>query len=83
MMSVSRVCPLLADPATYIPDTLDLRTDSDARAYWINCLCDLSKKFASQAAKSQSQDETAQGRSSQYVKTYINELQKIEADNKR
>ena len=30
-------CPLLADPAEYIADTVDLTRDHDARAYWLTC----------------------------------------------
>lgn len=30
-------CPLLLDPASYIPDTVDLTHDREAREYWLQC----------------------------------------------
>lgn len=29
--------PLLKDPSTYIPDTVDLTDDAMARKYWLTC----------------------------------------------
>ena len=34
------VCPLLLDPSSYIPDTVDLMHDVDARNYWLKCFAD-------------------------------------------
>ncbi len=31
-------CPLLLDPETYKPDTVDLTRDNEAREYWLKCL---------------------------------------------
>ena len=33
-------CPLLLDPSSYIPDTVDLMHDIDARSYWLKCFAD-------------------------------------------
>lgn len=30
-------CSLLLDPNSYLPDTVDLTTDTAAREYWIDC----------------------------------------------
>lgn len=29
--------PLLLDPASYVPDTVDLTDDALARKYWLSC----------------------------------------------
>lgn len=38
------------DAATYTPDTIDFRTDLEARKYWLQCFPSLISKFAAQAA---------------------------------
>lgn len=60
-----KVCPLLLDPNTYNPDTLDLNTDDDAREYWFECFTQLIKKFSAQAARSEDHDPTASARAQQ------------------
>jgi len=30
-------CPLLLDPNSYLPDTVDLTKDTAAREYWLDC----------------------------------------------
>lgn len=47
------ICSLLLDPSTYIPDTLNLNADEEARQYWFNCFGQLIKKFSEQAARSE------------------------------
>lgn len=47
------ICSLLLDPNTYIPDTLNLNADEEARQYWFNCFGQLIKKFSEQAARSE------------------------------
>lgn len=64
-MSDSKVCALLLDPQTYVPDTLDLNEDDEARHYWIDCFQQLAKKFAVQAARSEQNDPTAKERAQQ------------------
>ncbi len=33
-------CPLLLDSVSYLPDTVDLTLDTEARAYWLQCFED-------------------------------------------
>ena len=33
-------CPMLLHPASYLPDTVDLTQDHDARDYWLQCFTD-------------------------------------------
>ena len=37
-------CPLLLDPTSYTPDTMDLTEDEAARVYWLQCFEDASDK---------------------------------------
>ena len=37
-------CPLLLDAASYLPDTVDLTQDHDAREYWLQCFTDAMDK---------------------------------------
>lgn len=67
-------CTLLLDESTYQPDTLDLNTDAKAADYWFPCFRDLVKKFANQAANSQSDDVTAAQRAAQFESAYLHQL---------
>jgi len=31
------IFPLLENPCQYVPDTVDLSVDSEAREYWLQC----------------------------------------------
>lgn len=44
------VCPLLKDPKTYNPDTIDLINDIKQRNYWLPCLENMVKKFVTKAS---------------------------------
>lgn len=46
----STVCPLLLNPETYIPDTVDLINDKKERDYWLPCLERMVKKFVNKAS---------------------------------
>ena len=37
-------CPLLLNPDTYLPDTVDLTQDPDAQEYWLQCFIDSADK---------------------------------------
>jgi hypothetical protein len=37
-------CPLLLDSAGYLPDTVDLTQDEEAREYWLQCFEDATGK---------------------------------------
>ncbi|XP_044266882.1 4'-phosphopantetheine phosphatase [Tribolium madens] len=44
------VCPLLKDPKSYNPDTIDLINDIKERKYWLPCLENMVKKFVAKAS---------------------------------
>ncbi|KAK9873112.1 hypothetical protein WA026_020843 [Henosepilachna vigintioctopunctata] len=44
------ICPLLRNPRTYDPDTIDLLNDIKQRDYWLTCLHQMMKKFITKAA---------------------------------
>ena len=39
-------CPLLADIPGYLPDTMDLTQDSEAREYWLSCFMEATEKVS-------------------------------------
>lgn len=67
-------CPLLADPANYIADTVDLNSDQEARVYWLNCLESSVEKFVERAVKSQPHSDTAHSRAMQFKEKYVSRL---------
>lgn len=69
--------PLLLDPKEYNPDTVDLKSDEEARDYWFECFNGLIKKFSVQAALSQRNDPTANDRASNFYEDYINKIDKL------
>lgn len=44
------ICPLLEDPDTYSPDTIDLLKNIKERNYWLPCLEGMVKKFVAKAS---------------------------------
>lgn len=46
-------CPLLADPESYVADTVDLNRDEEAREYWLGCFEESLQKFTERAVQSQ------------------------------
>lgn len=69
--------PLLLEPKEYNPDTVDLKSDKEAREYWFECFNGLIKKFSVQAAWSQRNDPTANDRASNFYEDYINKIDKL------
>ncbi|XP_046465514.1 4'-phosphopantetheine phosphatase isoform X3 [Neodiprion pinetum] len=67
-------CPLLKDPSTYNPDTMDLVQDKEARDYWLQCFEESVDKFIARAVMSQPQSPTAQDRAVKLKEKYINRL---------
>uniref|UniRef100_A0A0A9YJQ4 4'-phosphopantetheine phosphatase n=3 Tax=Lygus hesperus TaxID=30085 RepID=A0A0A9YJQ4_LYGHE len=70
-------CPLLSDPAQYIPDTVDLNADHEARTYWLDCFESTIDKFVDAAVASQADDETAVERATHFKEKYIKRLQHL------
>uniref|UniRef100_A0A023F3Z0 4'-phosphopantetheine phosphatase n=2 Tax=Triatoma infestans TaxID=30076 RepID=A0A023F3Z0_TRIIF len=70
-------CPLLANPASYIPDTVDLNADEEARNYWLDCFEKSIDKYVDAAMSSQADSETAPERAKQFKEKYIKRLHKL------
>lgn len=72
------VCPLLDNPHQYIPDTLNLNEDTEAKSYWFDCFVGMVKKFAQQAERSQENDPTAATRAQLFQNDYLQKLHLME-----
>uniref|UniRef100_A0A0P6CRZ5 4'-phosphopantetheine phosphatase n=2 Tax=Daphnia magna TaxID=35525 RepID=A0A0P6CRZ5_9CRUS len=68
-------CPLLDQPASYVPDMVDLTEDAEARKYWLDCFEESLDKFVSQAIKSQPFSADAPARAQKFKEKYISRLQ--------
>uniref|UniRef100_A0A8C5J5Z8 4'-phosphopantetheine phosphatase n=1 Tax=Junco hyemalis TaxID=40217 RepID=A0A8C5J5Z8_JUNHY len=69
--------PLLKDPSTYIPDTVDLTDDAMARKYWLTCFEEALDGVAKRAAASQPDSVDAQERAEKFRQKYWNKLQTL------
>jgi len=70
-------CPLLLDPASYYPDTVDLTQDAESRDYWLRCFEESTNKFAERAALSQPGKNDAASRSKKFTEKYIRRLRDL------
>ncbi|KAK9503529.1 hypothetical protein O3M35_010068 [Rhynocoris fuscipes] len=70
-------CPLLANPASYVPDTVDLNVDEEARTYWLNCFEKSIDKYVEAAVSCQADSETASERANLFKEKYIKRLHKL------
>eukprot|EP00095_Tigriopus_kingsejongensis_P003201 maker-scaffold50_size457468-snap-gene-0.18 protein:Tk03201 transcript:maker-scaffold50_size457468-snap-gene-0.18-mRNA-1 annotation:"hypothetical protein DAPPUDRAFT_327249" len=73
-----RFCPLLQDPLTYNPDTVDLIRDNDAREYWLQCLQDSLPKFTDRAIKSQENSLDVLERASKFKDQFLTRLNQFQ-----
>lgn len=73
-------CPLLANPADYIPDTVDLNADKEAREYWLKCFEESLDKFVEKAIASQPQNPTAEERAKQFREKYVTRLHQLQKE---
>lgn len=69
--------PLLKDPSTYIPDTVDLTDDAMARKYWLTCFEEALDGVAKRAAASQPDSVDAVERAEKFRQKYWNKLQTL------
>ncbi|XP_018912276.2 4'-phosphopantetheine phosphatase isoform X1 [Bemisia tabaci] len=69
-----RFCPLLKDPANYIPDTVDLNADQEARDYWLACFEESVNKYIERAVASQPYSTTREERAKQLKEKYVSRL---------
>ncbi|KAJ9573501.1 hypothetical protein L9F63_009065, partial [Diploptera punctata] len=67
-------CPLLLDPANYVPDTVDLTQDTEAREYWLQLFEEILDKFAVRAIQSQPHSDTAKERAQKFKEKSISRL---------
>ncbi|XP_076453588.1 4'-phosphopantetheine phosphatase-like [Babylonia areolata] len=71
------VCPLLLDPSSYFPDTVDLMQDADARSYWLQCFADGAAKTVSLAIQSQAEEEDVEERARKFQDKYLSKIQTL------
>uniref|UniRef100_A0A8C8VH41 4'-phosphopantetheine phosphatase n=2 Tax=Pelusios castaneus TaxID=367368 RepID=A0A8C8VH41_9SAUR len=69
--------PLLKDPSTYIPDTVDLTDDTMARKYWLTCFEEALDGVVKRAIASQPDSIDAAERAEKFRQKYWNKLQTL------
>ncbi|XP_030393310.1 pantothenate kinase 4 isoform X2 [Gopherus evgoodei] len=69
--------PLLKDPSTYIPDTVDLTDDAMARKYWLTCFEEALDGVVKRAMASQPDSTDAAERAEKFRQKYWNKLQTL------
>ncbi|XP_078498599.1 4'-phosphopantetheine phosphatase isoform X1 [Lissotriton helveticus] len=69
--------PLLYDPSSYIPDTVDLTEDSLAREYWLSCFEESLNGVTKRAIASQPESSDAAERAEKFKQKYWNKLQTL------
>lgn len=69
--------PLLFDPSSYVPDTMDLTEDAMAREYWLTCFEDALEGVAKRAIASQPDAKDAVDRAEKFQQKYWNKLQTL------
>uniref|UniRef100_A0A8C0J1F6 4'-phosphopantetheine phosphatase n=1 Tax=Chelonoidis abingdonii TaxID=106734 RepID=A0A8C0J1F6_CHEAB len=69
--------PLLKDPSTYIPDTVDLTDDAMARKYWLTCFEEALDGVVKRAMASQPDSIDAAERAEKFRQKYWNKLQTL------
>uniref|UniRef100_A0A8D3BPS5 4'-phosphopantetheine phosphatase n=1 Tax=Scophthalmus maximus TaxID=52904 RepID=A0A8D3BPS5_SCOMX len=69
--------PLLQDPSSYIPDTMDLTEDALAREYWLSCFEEALDGVVKRAVASQPDIPEAIERSEKFRQKYRHKLQTL------
>ncbi|XP_074074787.1 4'-phosphopantetheine phosphatase isoform X2 [Macrotis lagotis] len=69
--------PLLLDPSSYIPDTVDLTDDAMARKYWLTCFEEALDGVVNRAIASQPDSIDAAERAEKFRQKYWNKLQTL------
>ncbi|KAJ7998611.1 hypothetical protein DPEC_G00206690 [Dallia pectoralis] len=69
--------PLLQDPSSYIPDTVDLSEDAQAREYWLYCFEDALDGVVKRAVASQPDLSEAAERAEKFRHKYRHKLQTL------
>lgn len=68
-------CPLLADPASYIADTVNLTQDNEARHYWLDSFETSIDKYVQKAVKSQPDSPNAAERGQRFRDKFVARVQ--------
>ncbi|MFH4980115.1 hypothetical protein AB6A40_006824 [Gnathostoma spinigerum] len=69
--------PLLRRDVVYVPDTVSLNSDPDARDYWFSCMEDAIEKTVLKALESQSRCPDAAQRAAKVRKKYLGHLKML------
>ncbi|ELV14242.1 Pantothenate kinase 4 [Tupaia chinensis] len=69
--------PLLLDPSSYVPDTVDLTDDALARKYWLTCFEEALDGVVKRAVASQPDSLDAAERAEKFRQKYWNKLQTL------
>uniref|UniRef100_A0A8C9TXA3 4'-phosphopantetheine phosphatase n=1 Tax=Scleropages formosus TaxID=113540 RepID=A0A8C9TXA3_SCLFO len=69
--------PLLQDPSSYVPDTVDLTEDALAREYWLSCFEDALDGVVKRAVASQPDLPQAAERAEKFRQKYLHKLQTL------
>uniref|UniRef100_A0A8C7Z0P7 Pantothenate kinase 4 (inactive) n=1 Tax=Oryzias sinensis TaxID=183150 RepID=A0A8C7Z0P7_9TELE len=69
--------PLLQDPSSYIPDTMDLTEDAPAREYWLYCFEEALDGVVKRAVASQPDPQEAATRAEKFCQKYRHKLQTL------
>lgn len=69
--------PLLAHPEEYVPDTVDLTKDKEARDYWLSCFEGSLGSFVSRAVSSQPNSIDAVERANRFREKYLQRLHNL------
>ena len=69
--------PFLSHPNNYVPDTVDLTQDKEAREYWLSCFEKSLEGYVSQAIKSQPNTDTAIERAGKFRNKYLERLHNL------
>ncbi|XP_032719089.1 4'-phosphopantetheine phosphatase isoform X1 [Lontra canadensis] len=69
--------PLLLDPSSYVPDTVDLTDDAPARKYWLTCFEEALDGVVKRAVASQPGSADAAERAEKFRQKYWGKLQTL------
>ncbi|XP_056887193.1 4'-phosphopantetheine phosphatase isoform X3 [Takifugu flavidus] len=69
--------PLLLDPSSYVPDTVDLTEDASAREYWLYCFEEALDGVVKRAVASQPDTQEAAERAEKFSQKYRHKLQTL------
>uniref|UniRef100_A0A6A7G058 4'-phosphopantetheine phosphatase n=2 Tax=Hirondellea gigas TaxID=1518452 RepID=A0A6A7G058_9CRUS len=69
--------PLLANPTEYVPDTVDLTQDKEAREYWVWCFESSLPGFVDRAVSSQACSPDAAARARMFRDKFLERLQHL------